>query len=137
MAKADVEMLCENLNQTSEQTSLEPAKKKLSASVKKSGYVKKPESMQICAAKEIQPAEPRDEDEETPIESINLLDYIVTLFLKKIILHKFFLNILCNIPAFSEKHTHFSHFPIFPFFSQERGTPKMLRTLTRSRSNPL
>lgn len=75
VAKADVEMLCENLDQASEQTSLEPVKKKPSASVKKSGYVKKPESMQICAAKEIQPAEPRDEDEETPIESINLLDY--------------------------------------------------------------
>ena len=46
------------------------------------------------------------------------------------------------LPLYFVQYTYFSKknaliFPIFPFFPQERGTPKMLRILIRSRSNSL
>lgn len=65
------------------------------------------------------------------------VDYLYTflqVFRNKVALHKFFLYVLYNTPV-SQKNALI--FPIFPFFPQERGAPKMLRTLTRSRSNPL
>ena len=44
-------------------------------------------------------------------------------------------SVFCTIHLFLEKNALI--FPIFPFFSQERGTLKMLRILIRSRSNSL
>ena len=51
------------------------------------------------------------------------VDYLYTflqVFRNKVALHKFFLYVLYNT-RFSEKRTHFSHFPIFP---AREGCPK-------------